>query len=82
MAIMPFGIIQLIRGTKMEQKKILVSIEAIAKYFGRSKNTVKDLVKSDNFPAVKIDGRWESNTELVDTYQRNRVAVRCEVVGE
>lgn len=82
MVIMPSGIIQHIRGTKMEQKKILISLGAIAKYYGRSQKTVKALVKSDNFPAIMVAGRWESNTELIDTYQRNRVAVCCEVVGE
>lgn len=53
--------------------KILVTLEEIAIYSGRSKNTILKWVDDDNFPATKVDGRWESNTELIDNWQRRRI---------
>lgn len=45
----------------------------IVAYAGRSANTIKVWIREQNFPAVKIDGRWESNTELIDNFQRIRI---------
>lgn len=59
---------------------MLFGIDSIAGYFQSSPNTIRKLVKEENFPAVRLNGRWESNTELIDAYQRNRVAMRCDGV--
>ena len=56
-----------------DKNKILVGMGEIVKYTGRPGNTIKQWIKKDNFPAVKIDGRWESNTELIDNFQRRRI---------
>ena len=39
--------------------KILVTLEEIASYSGRSKTTVLKWGEDNNFPATKVDGRWE-----------------------
>jgi hypothetical protein len=54
---------------------ILVNMSEIVAYTGRPANTIKAWVKKHNFPAVKIDGRWESNTELIDNFQKRRIEV-------
>lgn len=61
----------------MEQKKMLFGLEEIAFYFESSPNTIRHLVRKENFPAVKLNGRWESNTELIDKYQQKRVESHC-----
>ncbi len=52
---------------------ILVTLEEIAEYTGRNRKTIKKWVEEENFPAVKVDGRWESNRELIDEFQRQRI---------
>jgi hypothetical protein len=56
-----------------KNNKILVSMSEIVAYTGRPGNTIKQWVKKYNFPAVKINGRWESNTDLIDNFQRRRI---------
>ena len=51
----------------------LLTMQEITAYTGRNRATVKRWIAEENFPAVKIDGRWESNTELIDEYQRRRI---------
>lgn len=53
--------------------KILVTLEEIAQYTGRSKNTIRKWVEEDNFPAVQVDGRWESNMDLIEEFQQQRI---------
>lgn len=53
--------------------KILVTLEEIATYSGRSKNTILKWVEENNFPAIKVDGRWESNADLIEDWQRRRL---------
>lgn len=53
--------------------KILVTLEDIAIYSGRSKNTILKWVEEENFPASKVDGRWESNADLIEDWQRRRL---------
>ncbi len=48
-------------------------MQEITAYSGRNKATVKRWIAEENFPAVKIDGRWESNTELIDEYRCRRI---------
>ena len=52
---------------------MLMGMKEIANYTGRDRATVMKWIKSENFPAAKVDGRWESNTDLIDDYQRRRI---------
>lgn len=61
----------------MAQGKTLVGIIKIAEYTGRGKGTIKKRIKDENFPALKVDGRWESNTVLIDEYEQRRIAQAC-----
>lgn len=45
----------------------------ITQYARRSWETVMDWVKKDNFPVVKIDGVWESDTALIDEWKRKKI---------
>lgn len=73
------GIIRLYGAIGMEEKeKVLVGLVIIGGYCGRSPKIIRKLVKENNFPAVKIFGRWESNTDLIDVWQHNLVAKSCE----
>lgn len=62
------------------QPKILVGMQEIEKYVGRPANTIKLWIRDNNFPAIKINGRWESNTDLIDSFQRRRIEtmIGCE----
>ena len=52
---------------------ILVTLEVIVAYSGRSKNTILKWVEEEKFPASKVDGRWESNADLIEDWQRRRL---------
>ena len=58
---------------------MLLGLDEIETYTGRNRRTIKKWVKEDHFPAAKIDGRWESNTDLIDRFMRNRIT---ELTGE
>ena len=51
----------------------LLTMQEITEYTGRNRATIKRWIKEDNFPAVKIDGRWESNTDLIGEFRRRRI---------
>lgn len=59
--------------------KILTTMSEIETYTGRPGKTIKQWVEKFNFPAAKIDGRWESNTDLIDDFQKRRIEdiTRC-----
>lgn len=54
-------------------KNMLLGMKAIADYTGRDRATIMKWIEGENFPAAKVDGRWESHTELIDNYQRRRI---------
>lgn len=58
--------------------KILVGMKAVCEYTGRSENTIKKWTKEQNFPAVLIEGRWESNTALIDAFMLRRLQTMIE----
>lgn len=64
-----------------ENGKALVTMDEIVVYVGWHKNKIKEWIETENFPAVKLDGRWESNTALIDSWRRKRleekVRARC-----
>lgn len=58
----------------MEGKgQILVGLKEICAYAGRGKDTIRKWTDEENFPAVVIDGRWESNTALIDAWRLRRI---------
>ncbi len=48
----------------------LVGIESLEAYYGRCWNVIKKLIDNDNFPAIKNHGRWESDKDLIDKYNK------------
>ncbi len=44
----------------------------IADFYGRDWRTVKKLIR-EGFPAVKIEGRWESDKVLIRRWRRSYV---------
>lgn len=51
----------------------LLGMKEIMDYTGRNRIIVMKWIENDNFPAVKVDGRWESDTDLIDEYRRRRI---------
>lgn len=45
----------------------------IKQYEGRSWETIFSWIQHQGYPARKIDGRWESDTELIDEWRRERI---------
>lgn len=63
----------------MSEAKILIGMKAICDHAGRCRKHVELAVKNEGFPAVKIAGRWESNTKLIDEWQLRQVRELVEV---
>jgi len=49
-------------------EKILITMDEIEDYTGRNRKLIKRWIAKDNFPAVKVDGRWQSSTALIDSW--------------
>ena len=56
-----------------QSKKILVTMQEIVDYTGRNKKTVEGLIAAHNFPAIKDQGRWTANTDLIDRWYERRI---------
>lgn len=61
-----------------ESGRTLNGMKEITDYVGRHKSVIRKWVEEDNFPAVKIDGRWEANTVLIDRFRQKRITDRCQ----
>lgn len=48
----------------------LPGMKSIAKYCNRSESTILQWIRTSKFPATKISGSWESDTDLIDTWRR------------
>jgi hypothetical protein len=53
--------------------KSLTGVKEITRYAKRSWMTVKIWIKEDDFPARKIDGVWESMTDMVDEWKAKKI---------
>ncbi len=53
--------------------KNLSGIKEIVAYTRRSWGTVKIWIRDDKFPAKRIDGVWESMTDLVDKWKTEKI---------
>lgn len=47
--------------------------KALCGHMGRGWDTIQKWIKEDNFPARKIDGRWESDMALIATWRRDMI---------
>lgn len=52
---------------------VLQGIDDITTYAQRPWNTIKKWIEEKNFPARMIDGRWESDTELITRWRRRQI---------
>jgi len=51
----------------------LSGMKDICKYMNRSESTILILIRDREFPARKILGCWESDSELVDAWRRQQI---------
>lgn len=51
----------------------LVGKKEIARYVRRSWDVIMLWIQKENFPAEKHAGVWESCTELIDEWRKNRL---------
>lgn len=51
----------------------LSGMKQICEYIRRSECTVLSLVRTEGFPAKKIGGIWESDTELIDEWRKGNI---------
>ncbi len=62
---------------KMETWKMpnnnLVGKKEILSYTRRSWKTVKAWIIKENFPAMKLDGVWESSGEMIDDWKKKKI---------
>ncbi len=52
----------------------LSGMKAICGYMGRSESTMLDIIRDLDFPAKKIKGIWESDTELADRWRVGQIS--------
>lgn len=57
----------------MQTKRILSGKQAICNFVGRGWSTVERWITEENFPARKIDGKWESDIFLIDNWRRRQI---------
>ncbi|GAB6113424.1 helix-turn-helix domain-containing protein [Desulfomicrobium salsuginis] len=51
----------------------LSGLEEISQYARRSKATVLDWIKNEDFPAAKLGRVWESDRLMIDEWKRERI---------
>ena len=51
----------------------LSGMKAICGYMGRSESTMLAIIRDLDFPAKKICGVWESDTELADKWRLGQI---------
>lgn len=52
---------------------ILTGKKNICNFMGRSWDTVERWIRDREFPARKIDGIWESDSELITAWRRRQI---------
>ena len=52
---------------------ILTGKKNICNFLGRSWDTVERWIREKGFPARKIDGVWESDSELITNWRRSQI---------
>jgi hypothetical protein len=59
---------------------ILTGKKQICNFLGRSWRTVEYWIREKEFPARKIDGVWESDSELITGWRRRQINGRIQEV--
>ena len=54
-------------------RRILTGSKEIQSFVGRSWNVIYKWISEKKFPAVKIDGVWESDTELILEWRKKQI---------
>jgi hypothetical protein len=52
----------------------LSGMKEICDYYKRSEPTILKLIRDEGFPAIKIAGAWESDTDFIDRWRRKQIA--------
>lgn len=59
-----------------DEKKVIGPLfgkEAIQKYVSKGRKWLDDAIENRGFPAIFINGRWESNTTLIDHWHQHNL---------
>ena len=59
----------------------LPGMKRIAAYCDRSEATVLQWIRTLEFPAAKLTGSWESDTELVDEWRKCQIRQKMKKNG-
>jgi len=51
----------------------LSGMKQICRHCNRSESTILSWVRLRNFPAVKITGSWESDTDKIDVWRKKQI---------
>ena len=51
----------------------LIGMKEICQYMRRSEASVLMLIRTEEFPAIKVGGIWESDTEEIDLWRRGLI---------
>ena len=54
----------------------LVGMKEICAHMKRSERTVRKLIRLHELPAVKIEGEWISDSELINVWLREKIKDR------
>jgi len=57
---------------------ILFGMKAICEHTGFNRHRIEKAVRERDFPAALVDGRWQSNTQLIDEWHVREMR-RCTV---
>ncbi|MBU0995804.1 MAG: hypothetical protein KJ737_25190 [Proteobacteria bacterium] len=57
----------------MVQKRMLTGSKEITEFVGRSWKIIYRWIQEKDFPAKKIDGVWESDTELILQWRTDQI---------
>lgn len=57
----------------MQKEELIVGLDSIAKFIGRSRPTVLLMIREDGLPAVKLQGRWMSSRGALIDYFKEKI---------
>ncbi|MEW5734019.1 MAG: hypothetical protein AB1921_04140 [Thermodesulfobacteriota bacterium] len=66
----------MLSGQRKNSNTGLCGMKDLVRYTGRDKRTVLKWIREHGFPARRLDGRWESDTVLIDEWRRKRILSR------
>lgn len=57
----------------MENRRPLIGSKSIEKFYNRSWETILKLIREDKFPAVKDEGCWVSDEDMICQWHKDRM---------